>query len=338
MKELFEEQLRDQLYHHEVTPPDQNWEEIQKRIQPSSAFSTGLKNWTKWAAVAILALGTGSAIYLVNDYFSKPETPYAIGVGTGLNTNVLEGDDLAANDSNNKAMDNEEQSSLQNEQMNAVVSGAIVKTESKSNSNNKTQHTEVKVEAQEKTQEKSADELRYADIQLSDIKVKTITNSSSHKVLLSCTNLKGYYDKVVWKIESLNIESEGFEITEKIQNGTFTIELIAYKNDRIENRLQTKINVGGAPYLSDLSYVISPNGDGVKDLYIVDANNVAEGVLKVYKDGELVFEKAELPLIWDGKNQEGMVLEEGIYDVDIELISPDGQVLKTSGKKVKLIK
>lgn len=77
--------------------------------------------------------------------------------------------------------------------------------------------------------------------------------------------------------------------------------------------------------------VITPNGDGVNDVFYFGGTNIARVNAKVYNRwGELIFESNEDQYPWDGKN-ENIDCPEGVYFYIMDITFKDGEMTERHG-------
>jgi len=60
--------------------------------------------------------------------------------------------------------------------------------------------------------------------------------------------------------------------------------------------------------------VFTPNFDGVNDLFIVNSNGLRTLEISIYsRSGTLVYESKAPIIVWDGRNQAGKIVSQGVY-------------------------
>ncbi len=90
--------------------------------------------------------------------------------------------------------------------------------------------------------------------------------------------------------------------------------------------------------LTDIPNVFSPNDDGIADRFIVQTSGTSRMVFKVFtRTGALVYQNEAYYISWNGKNDNGKELPEGIYyyiieDLDKQYESAKGFVYIFRGK------
>lgn len=90
--------------------------------------------------------------------------------------------------------------------------------------------------------------------------------------------------------------------------------------------------------LTNIPNVFSPNEDGIADRFIVQTSGTSRLVFKVFtRTGALVYQNEAYYISWDGKNENGKELPEGIYyyiieDLDKKYESAKGFVYIFRGK------
>ncbi len=92
--------------------------------------------------------------------------------------------------------------------------------------------------------------------------------------------------------------------------------------------------------INNIPNVFTPNGDGIADRFIVDSlSGTSRLVFKVFtRTGALIYQNEAYYISWDGKNDDGKELPEGIYyyiieDLDKQYENAKGFVYIFRGKK-----
>jgi len=76
----------------------------------------------------------------------------------------------------------------------------------------------------------------------------------------------------------------------------------------------------------------SPNGDGVNDFFHIGTNLITDIDFKVYNRwGELVFQTQNPDFKWDGFNQNGKRIAEGVYVYLLDGLDIQGRTIERSG-------
>lgn len=78
--------------------------------------------------------------------------------------------------------------------------------------------------------------------------------------------------------------------------------------------------------------IITPEGDGVNDMFRIDCNEAANNHLEVYNRwGQLVFQADNYQTGWDGTTQSGDPLPDGPYYFVLEFTNKDGELVQQKG-------
>jgi len=116
------------------------------------------------------------------------------------------------------------------------------------------------------------------------------------------------------------------------QAGTYTITLYATKGTCLST--DTAIIKVEIPSFLNIPNVFTPNGDGVNDLFFLNATNLVELKMDIYdRWGHNVFRfnKAAANLEWDGTNHDGKQVSEGVYYYFLTAKGADGKAFSING-------
>jgi gliding motility-associated-like protein len=108
------------------------------------------------------------------------------------------------------------------------------------------------------------------------------------------------------------------------ESGTNTVSLRAWNtaDPTKETTFTQKINIPTPTAkikLANIPNVFTPNGDNVLDFFEVTGNGLSRLVFKVFsRSGSLVYENEASVIKWDGQNDNGKDLPEGVYYYIIE--------------------
>lgn len=95
-------------------------------------------------------------------------------------------------------------------------------------------------------------------------------------------------------------------------SGVFTFNLSVYEDVSVKTYTVSKTY----SIVDDIRVpnVFTPNGDGINDLFIVNANGITPLEISIFsRTGTLVYNTKSPIIVWDGKNSSGSELSEGIY-------------------------
>jgi gliding motility-associated-like protein len=116
------------------------------------------------------------------------------------------------------------------------------------------------------------------------------------------------------------------------QPGTYTAVIYAIKGSCTATATYS-INVEIPSHLV-IPNIFTPNGDGVNDLYFLGTANMAEITAQIYdRWGQIVYELTSSTgnIAWDGLNQSGKEVPDGVYFYVIKATGRDAQTYETKG-------
>ncbi|MDI1354733.1 MAG: gliding motility-associated C-terminal domain-containing protein [bacterium] len=116
------------------------------------------------------------------------------------------------------------------------------------------------------------------------------------------------------------------------QPGTYTVTMNAVKGSCMDT-VQKIIQVGIASTL-EIPNVFSPNNDNVNDVFFVKATNLIEiTIIIIDRWGHKVYELTSTSgnIAWDGKNQTGQEVAEGVYSYVLTAKGKDGVEFNKNG-------
>jgi gliding motility-associated-like protein len=120
--------------------------------------------------------------------------------------------------------------------------------------------------------------------------------------------------------------------TRYAQPGTYTITLYVLKGECADT-IQKVIRVESHSEI-EIPNVFTPNGDGANDLFFVKAKNLTEISIIIYdRWGHMVYDLNSTTgnISWDGLNQTGQKVAEGIYYYVLTAKGSDGEEFKHHG-------
>ncbi|MCO4805240.1 MAG: gliding motility-associated C-terminal domain-containing protein [Flavobacteriales bacterium] len=116
--------------------------------------------------------------------------------------------------------------------------------------------------------------------------------------------------------------------TEFLSAGTFTVTVTNPDGCASSDSLRV---YDDCESLIKFPNVFTPNGDGVNDLFVIEANNVQKVEVTVYNRwGQRVFYAARPDFYWDGTIY-GTPASEGIYYLFLEVLTADGRDINHKG-------
>ena len=114
--------------------------------------------------------------------------------------------------------------------------------------------------------------------------------------------------------------------------GTYTITMYSIKGDCLDTTY--KVVSVELPSILEIPNVFTPNGDNVNDFFLLKATGLEEIDAKIYNRwGQLVYSLNSKSgnIAWDGKNQQGKEVAEGVYYYVIKAKGLDGKEYDKKG-------
>jgi len=116
------------------------------------------------------------------------------------------------------------------------------------------------------------------------------------------------------------------------QPGTYSVTMWAHKGSCLGSA--TRVIKVMAPSELVVPNVFTPNGDNVNDLFFLKATNLSNVEISIYdRWGHLVYSLStdKGQVAWDGKNQAGKELAEGVYFYTLKATGKDGMEYEKKG-------
>lgn len=114
--------------------------------------------------------------------------------------------------------------------------------------------------------------------------------------------------------------------------GTYSIALTVAKGECIDTMVKfIKVEL---PSSIEIPNVFTPNGDGINDVYFLNATNLGEVTFVIHdRWGHLIYELTSLTgnITWDGKTQTGVEASEGVFFYTLKATGTDGNTFDKSG-------
>jgi gliding motility-associated-like protein len=148
----------------------------------------------------------------------------------------------------------------------------------------------------------------------------------------SITSIWSFGNGMTASVVPTGSAAPGSTSTTYYQPGTYTVTMYATKG----NCLDTAFKIIKVDIPSDLSIpnIFTPNNDGVNDIYFLKASKLDQIKFKVVdRWSHLVYEVTSETgnIEWDGKNQLGKDVPDGVYTYILEAIGKDGHEFKSKG-------
>jgi gliding motility-associated-like protein len=116
------------------------------------------------------------------------------------------------------------------------------------------------------------------------------------------------------------------------QPGAYTVKLWIQKGGCIKE--VSRIIMVDLPGKLESPNIFTPNGDGVNDVYFLHATNLDQiDFTIVDRWGNEVFKVHSTTgnIVWDGKNQAGQDMSDGVYFYKVQALGKDGQKFDQTG-------
>jgi len=115
--------------------------------------------------------------------------------------------------------------------------------------------------------------------------------------------------------------------------GIYTVKLTSTNADGKTALDSVKIEVLGNSNLSSIPTDFTPNGDGKVDQFVFNSKNMTSLSAIIFDNkGSIVYEKqGKVDIIWDGKDQKGKDVKEGMYFYILNAVGVDGKKYEQNG-------
>jgi gliding motility-associated-like protein len=125
-------------------------------------------------------------------------------------------------------------------------------------------------------------------------------------------------DSIEWNFGDANATenlASGFEVSHAFSSpNTYIVQALIYKKCGIDT---LSISVDLTNCSTELSFitpnVITPNQDGINDFLIIENGQAKTSLIILNRWGNAVFSTSDYQNNWDGKDQDGQPLKEGVY-------------------------
>lgn len=224
-----------------------------------------------------------------------------------------------------------------------------VKVQDKNNSStSKTDGAIDEVEANQETEDNAKDNSN-------DVVVNTIENSNKDGVEKTNDKLapSGHIDlfegesifefefssnpqnfsKVFWDFGDGTVSYEENPTHVFSEVGSYLVELTIESISGEVHTERERIEIESICSINDIANVITPNGDGINDGFIVNAVNIEEfSITIINQAGKTIFKSNDQNFIWDGTDFSGNNVEKTVFSYYIIAKGSDGVVLKIPGQ------
>ena len=137
-----------------------------------------------------------------------------------------------------------------------------------------------------------------------------------------------------WKYNDGKKEDKGANPVHVFENpGIYTVVLTSTDAEGKTQIDSAKIEVTGNSSLSAVPRELTPNGDGLNDVFTFNGNNIVRMTGQVFDmKGNVVFECDKAGGRWDGTNKKGKDAEEGVYIYIQTAEGKDGKKYESKGR------
>lgn len=141
------------------------------------------------------------------------------------------------------------------------------------------------------------------------------------------------YDWYFLSVDSFSTTTMDGYIHTYDNSGVYTVILVAHSGSCSDTAI-VYINVDDPekPLDVEIPNVFTPNGDGINDFFVFNANNIAElDLIIVNRWGNLVYETDDINFMWDGRDLNGNPVTEGVYFYKYKAIGVIGDEMSGHG-------
>ncbi|MDI1354415.1 MAG: gliding motility-associated C-terminal domain-containing protein [bacterium] len=132
---------------------------------------------------------------------------------------------------------------------------------------------------------------------------------------------------------SVSVQASVSPVVVYSQPGTYSVVLYVNKGACFDTA--TKFITVEVPSKLEIPNMFTPNGDGINDLYFLKTSNLTEINFRIIdRWGHLVYELTSSTgnVLWDGKNQTGAEVAEGVYYFTLSATGKDGVSYNEKGQ------
>lgn len=162
-----------------------------------------------------------------------------------------------------------------------------------------------------------------------DIVVSKFSDFQANSIIFSCTTNAPY---VSWNFGDGSSGANKKQGTHDYADvGTYTITATIYNKDGKKiTQKSTEVTFKEKSAILFIPNVISPNGDGLNDVFKIKVLNIKSLTLKIFEGNKIVFqsENADADNMWNGNDMSGNPLPSGQYHYVITAIGNDGNALE----------